>query len=150
MPARPILLVEDNTMDIDLAIQAFEEGLVTNPVIVCRDGDEALAYMSAHSSPLDPELPIVVLLDLKLRRVDGLDVLRAAREQPTWKQIPFVVLTTSEQDSDISQAYELGVNSYIVKPVSFPAFAAVVQNIKAYWILTNQGPFSNGRKGRTQ
>ena len=140
--ARPILLVEDNPMDIDFALQAFEDNKVVNSVIICRDGREALDFFHAHTTPEDPRLPAVVLLDLHLPKVDGIEVLREARLHPVWKKIPFVVLTTSRENSDISKAYELGVNSYIVKPVNFAAFAEVVQHIKAYWLLINEPPFA--------
>ena len=143
--ARPILVVEDNPMDLDLMLQAFEEHCVINPVHVCRDGEEALAFIGDHSTPLDPSLPLLVLLDLRLPKVDGIEVLRQARQRPVWKQIPFVVVTTSRENSDITRAYELGVNSYIVKPVDFPAFANVVKQIKFYWLLTNEPPFPDIR-----
>jgi hypothetical protein len=139
--ARPILLVEDNPMDVDLTLQAFEESGIANPVAICRDGEEALQYIIAHASPDDPEFPLLVLLDLRLPRVDGLDVLRAARLHPVWKKVPFVVMTTSRENHDIETAYELGANSYIVKPVEFNTFAKVAKTIKVYWILTNEPPF---------
>lgn len=139
--ARPILVVEDNPMDLDFMLQAFEEHGVLNPVLVCRDGEEALQFLAAHTKPDDPSLPLLVLLDLRLPKVDGIDVLRQARQLPVWKQIPFVVVTTSRENVDISRAYELGVNSYIVKPVDFPSFAEVVKQIKFYWLLTNEPPF---------
>jgi CheY-like chemotaxis protein len=144
--SRPILLVEDNPMDIDLALQSFEESNIANPVVICRDGEEALAFMHDHAVPEDRQLPIVVMLDLRLPKVEGLDVLRQARQHPVWKQIPFIVLTTSGENADISRAYELGVNSYIVKPVNFAAFTDVVKQIKAYWLLINQQPFSEPRR----
>ena len=143
--ARPILVVEDNPMDLDLMLQAFEEHGVINPVHVCRDGEEALAFIADHCTPPDPRLPLLVLLDLRLPKVDGIEVLRQARQQPVWKQIPFVVVTTSRENSDITRAYELGVNSYIVKPVDFSAFANVVKQIKFYWLLTNEPPFPDIR-----
>jgi CheY-like chemotaxis protein len=139
--ARPILVVEDNPMDLDFLLQAFEEHGVLNPVRVCRDGEEALHFIDAHPTPDDADLPLVALLDLRLPKVDGIDVLRRARQHPVWRQIPFVVVTTSRENSDISRAYELGVNSYIVKPVDFAAFADVVRQIKFYWLLTNEPPF---------
>ena len=141
---RPILVVEDNTMDLDFLLQAFDEHGVLNPILVCRDGEEALEFFAAHTSPDDPSMPLLVLLDLRLPKVDGIEVLRQARQQPVWKQIPFVVVTTSRENVDISRAYELGVNSYIVKPVDFPSFAEVVKQIKFYWLLTNEPPFPNG------
>ena len=143
-PARPILVVEDNPMDLDFMLQAFEEHSVLNPVSVCRDGEEALEFIAKHSEQDDPELPLLVLLDLRLPKVDGIEVLREARQRPLWKQIPFVVVTTSRENADISRAYELGVNSYIVKPVDFTAFVDVVRQIKFYWLLTNEPPFPSG------
>lgn len=139
---RPILVVEDNPMDLDFMLQAFEENNVANPVQVCRDGEEALQYIATHVASDDPDLPLLVLLDLRLPKVDGIDVLRQARQHPVWKQVPFVVVTTSRENADIAHAYELGVNSYIVKPVDFAAFAEVVKSIKVYWLLTNESPFS--------
>jgi CheY-like chemotaxis protein len=145
---RPILLIEDNPMDVDLTLQAFNEHAVANPIVLCRDGEEALAYMAAHHSPADSQVPILVLLDLRLPKVDGIDVLRQARCGGTvWKQVPFVVLTTSRENRDIDTAYRLGVNSYIVKPVDFLAFADVAKTIKVYWLLTNEPPFA-GTSGR--
>jgi CheY-like chemotaxis protein len=138
---RPILVVEDNPMDLDLTLQAFEEHGVLNPIQTCRDGEEAVRYFDAHDAPADPDLPILVLLDLRLPKIDGIEVLRLARAHPVWKQVPFVVMTTSRQNTDIEAAYQLGVNSYIVKPVDFAAFAEVVKSIKIYWLLTNEPPF---------
>ena len=117
-------------MDLDFMLQALEENTLVNPVRVCRDGDEALEFIEAHSMPDDPDLPLLVLLDL-----------RRARQHPIWSQVPFIVVTTSRENSDISRAYELGVNSYIVKPVDFAAFAAVVKQIKIFWLLINEPPF---------
>lgn len=141
-PLRPILVVEDNDMDLDFCLQAFEEHAITNPVVACRDGEEAIDFINAHSDPADAHFPLMVLLDLRLPKVHGIDVLRHARTLPVWKQVPFVVLTTSSENTDISAAYEHGVNSYIVKPVDFEAFVEVVRHIKVYWILTNIPPFA--------
>ena len=145
--SRPVLLVEDNPIDLDFTLRAFRENKVANPVLICRDGAEALDFINLHSHPDDLMLPIVVLLDLGLPKVDGIEVLRQARQHPVWKRIPFVVLTTSSEDSDISSAYDLGVNSYIVKPVSFASFTEVFKLIKAYWLLTNEPPFGSGTRG---
>ena len=138
---RPVLIVEDNDMDLDLCLQAFAEHSVANTILTCRDGEEAMEFIDAHPERDDPHLPLLVLLDLRLPKVDGIDVLRYAREHSVWKQIPFVVLTTSSENADVDRAYELGVNSYIVKPMDFSEFAAVVKNIKIYWLLTNKSPF---------
>ena len=140
---RPILLVEDNPMDLDFALQAFAEHLVLNPIAVCRDGEEAVQYIEQHPSPSDPQFPVLMLLDLRLPKVDGIDVLARAREQAAWKQVPVVILTTSRENRDIDRAYALGVNSYIVKPVDFNSFSDVVKTIKMYWLLTNEPPFPN-------
>lgn len=142
---RPILLVEDNLMDVDLTLQAFTDHGVANPIVVCRDGEEALGYMEAHASVTDSQLPILVLLDLRLPKVDGIEVLRWARQHPVWQQIPVIVLTTSRENSDVESAYRLGVNSYIIKPVDFATFTDVVKTIHIYWLLTNVSPFSGGR-----
>src|SRR5829696_7036833 len=112
---RPIFLIEDNPMDVDLTLEAFDEHGVVNPVHVCRDGEEALRYMAAHDAASDALLPALVLLDLRLPKVDGLDVLRHARSDDVWRQVPVVVLTTSRESGDIEAAYRLGANSYIVK-----------------------------------
>jgi len=141
LPARPILVVEDNDMDLDFCLQAFAEHSIANPILICRDGEEALQFIDAHSTSEDLQLPLFVLLDLRLPKVDGIDVLRYARQHPTWKQVPFIILTTSRENSDITLAYELGVNSYIVKPVDFTSFSEVMKNIKVYWLLTNESPF---------
>jgi CheY-like chemotaxis protein len=141
---RPILLVEDNPMDLDLTCQAFREHSVANPLAICRDGEEALEYIEAHPHASDPQMPILVLLDLRLPKVDGIEVLRHVRSHAVWKQVPVVVLTTSRENKDVEAAYQLGVNSYIVKPVDFLAFADVVRTIKVYWLLTNEYPFQDG------
>lgn len=141
-PLRPILVVEDNDMDLDFCMQAFEEHAVANPVIACRDGEEAIQFIDAHPSVEDRQFPLLVLLDLRLPKVDGIDVLRHARQLPVWKEVPFVILTTSRENADIAAAYQLGVNSYIVKPVDFGSFSEMVKNIKMYWILTNEPPFA--------
>lgn len=142
---RPILMVEDNEMDLDLCMQAFHEHAIANPLVSCLDGEEAIQYIDAHADPADPMLPVIVLLDLRLPKVDGIDVLRHARRSTVWRQVPIIVLTTSRQDSDIGAAYQLGVNSYIVKPVDFAEFSEVARRIELYWVLTNVTPFQDPR-----
>jgi CheY-like chemotaxis protein len=102
---RPILLVEDNSMDMDLTRQALKEHSVANPIVACRDGEQALRYIEEHQSPTDSHIPILVLLDLRLPKVDGIEVLRQARDHSVWKQVPIVVLTTSRENKDIEAAY---------------------------------------------
>ncbi|MFH1498268.1 MAG: response regulator [Verrucomicrobiota bacterium] len=130
-----ILLVEDNPMDVDLALRAFRRRRLTNPIEVARDGEEALAWIPRWEAG-EPQ-PAVILLDLKLPRVDGLEVLRQIKAHAQFRRIPIVVLTTSAESEDVSRAYELGVNSYIVKPVDFDKFMEVASQIEVYWTVIN-------------
>ena len=135
---KPILLVEDNPMDVDLTLRAFRRRHVSNPVLVARDGEEALAWLPRWEA--GEPTPAVVLLDLKLPRVDGLEVLRQIKSHPSLRTIPVVVLTTSAEHADVQTAYQLGANSYIVKPVEFEKFMDVTSQIDLYWTLVNQPP----------
>lgn len=132
----PILLVEDNPVDMDLTLRAFAKHKLTNPVHVARDGEEALAWVPRWEAG-DP-LPAVILLDLKLPRVDGLEVLRRLKTHPQLSVIPVVVLTSSTEDRDMQTAYQLGANSYIVKPVNFDKFMDVAAQIELYWAVLNE------------
>ena len=133
-PERPILLVEDNPMDIDLTLRAFKKEGLTNPIEVARDGEEALSFIPRWEAG-DP-WPLIILMDLKLPKVGGLEVTRRFKEHHEFKIIPIVVLTSSSEDKDIKTAYHYGANSYIVKPVNFDKFAAVAAEINLYWIGT--------------
>lgn len=133
---KPILLIEDNPMDIDLTLRAFSKRKLANPVEVARDGEEALAFIKNWEEGLKP-LPSVVLLDLKLPKADGLEVLKALKSHPRFKMVPVVILTTSKENHDMSKAYQLGANSYILKPVSFDRFMEVVAQIELYWGVIN-------------
>ena len=135
-PDRPILLVEDNPMDVDLTLRAFKRRRVTNTIHVARDGEEALAWLPRWAA--GEQWPAVVLLDLKLPKVDGLEVLRQLKQHPTLCVIPVVVLTTSAQGADLQAAYQLGANSYIVKPVEFEKFMDVSEKVDLYWTVVNQ------------
>lgn len=138
-----VLLVEDNPMDVELTLRAFQKNRLANPIHVVRDGEEALDYIhrrGAYSGAAQAPVPGLVLLDIRLPKVDGLEVLRQMKSHPTYKLVPVVMLTTSSESVDVRQAYELGVNSYIVKPVAFEAFVECVQRIGLYWILTNVRP----------
>jgi CheY-like chemotaxis protein len=136
--ARPILLVEDNPMDLDLALRAFKRRKLANPIEVARDGQEALDWIARWEDG-EPR-PLVALLDLKLPRVDGLEVLRQWRAHPLGHDLPVVVLTSSDEDRDIEAAYRLHANSYIVKPVDFEKFMEVAAQIELYWCLLNHPP----------
>lgn len=134
----PILLVEDNPMDLELTLRAFNKRRLSNPIEIARDGAEALSFLPRWDAG---ELrPAVILLDLKLPRVDGLEVLRQLKAHPAYSTIPVVILTTSSEDRDINTAYQLGVNSYIVKPVDFEKFQAVAAQIELYWCVLNEKP----------
>ncbi len=137
---RPILLVEDNPMDVDLTRRAFLRRKVNHPIEVARDGEELLAIISTWEEKRP--LPILILLDLKLPKVDGLEVLRHLKEHPRFHAIPIVVLSTSTEDNDIQVAYQEGANSYIVKPVDFDQFMQIVEYIQIYWCLLNTPPAS--------
>jgi len=131
----PILLVEDRPTDIDLTKRAFARSRLLNPIEVARDGEEALANIDRWDRG---ELsPIFILLDLKLPKVNGLEVLRQLKNHPKYSSIPVIVLTTSAEDHDIEEAYKLGCNSYIVKPVEFNKFMDVATQIEVYWCALN-------------
>ena len=134
----PILLVEDNPIDIDLTIRAFNHRKLTNPIEVARDGEEALEWINRWENG-DP-LPVVILLDLKLPKVHGLEVLKEIKSHHSFKTIPVVILTTSSEDVDVKTAYKLGANSYITKPVDFDKFIEVAGQIELYWNVLNK-PF---------
>ncbi len=138
-----ILLVEDNPCDLELALDALRRHNLANHIQVARDGVEALDFIfctGAFKGRAIPVQPKVVLLDLKLPRVDGLEVLRRIRSDPRTHSIPVVVLTSSREDADITNSYNLGVNSYIVKPVDFENFSEAVRQLGFYWLLVNQPP----------
>jgi CheY-like chemotaxis protein len=132
----PILLVEDNPMDVDLTLRAFKRRRLTNTIHIARDGEEALAWLPRWEA--GEPAPAVILLDLKLPRVDGLEVLRRLKAHPEFRRIPVVVLTTSAESQDVREAYSIGVNSYIVKPVDFDKFVEVAAQIEVYWTMVNE------------
>ncbi|HSO79168.1 MAG TPA: response regulator [Chromatiaceae bacterium] len=135
---RPILLVEDNPTDLDLTRRAFARRKLAQPLQVARDGQEVLDMIPSWAA--GEPLPRVVLLDLKLPRVNGLEVLRQLREHPVTQYLPVVVLTSSNEDRDIQAAYQLHANSYIVKPVNFDNFLEVTAQIELYWCQLNHPP----------
>ncbi|ADC71194.1 response regulator receiver protein [Thioalkalivibrio sp. K90mix] len=134
-----ILVVEDNPVDIDLMQRAFDRRNLANPLEIARDGEEALACLQRWESG-EQEPPAVILLDIKLPKISGLEVLRAVRAHPEFGRIPVVMLTSSSEDRDIHTAYDAGANSYIVKPVDFTKFMEVAEHVELYWCLLNQHP----------
>jgi two-component system response regulator len=138
-----ILLVEDNPDDLEMALHALRKAKVVNRVQVARDGAEALDFIfcqGAFAARKFENGPKVILLDLKLPLVDGLEVLKRVKGDPRTRKIPVVILTSSKEQNDVVESYNLGVNSYIVKPVSFEQFVAAVQELGVYWLLLNQPP----------
>lgn len=143
MASKMILLVEDNPDDEALTLRAFEKNNITNEVVVAHDGAEAIEWLfaeGAHSDRDPDEHPEVVLLDLKLPKVDGLEVLRRIRENERTKLLPVIILTTSEEESDRLVGYSLGANSYIRKPVDFSQFIEAVRQLGLYWLVLNESP----------
>lgn len=148
-----ILLVEDNQDDIDLALHALRQGKLANSIFVVRDGEEALDFLfcrgafSQRSFDLPPKL---VLLDLKLPKVDGLQVLKEAKGDPRTKTIPIVIMTSSKEERDLVESYNSGVNSYIQKPVDFEQFRNTIKTLGMYWMVVNQPPVKNGVREMTE
>lgn len=132
---RPILLVEDNPMDVDLTLRAFRRRKLTNDIFVARDGEEAIGLLEEWNN--GKNLPIVILLDINLPKISGLEVLKAYKANPITQRIPVVMLTTSKEDRDVAEAYKLGANSYIVKPVDFSKFMEIAEQIELYWAVLN-------------
>jgi CheY-like chemotaxis protein len=141
-----ILLVEDNPNDVELTLHAFERHKLANAIQVARDGQEALDYLSGIDGNGGNQRPKVVLLDLKLPKVDGLEVLREIRASEQLRTLPVVMLTSSREERDIVESYDLGVNSYLVKPIDFDKFVETVQALGLYWVLLNEPPPKGARE----
>lgn len=138
-----ILIVEDSAQDLELALRALKKANLTNRIEVCRDGADALDFIFCEGKYSERNIedgPRVILLDLKLPKVDGLEVLQKVKGDERTKKIPVVVLTSSREQRDIVESYNLGVNSYIVKPVNFEGFAKAVEELGMYWLLLNHPP----------
>jgi two-component system response regulator len=141
MNNKPILLVEDNPDDEALAIRAFKKSNMTNEIVVARDGEQALSYLFDKDRLASKEFPSVVLLDLNLPKIDGLEVLRQIRSNPSTKRLPVVILTSSKHEEDLIEGYNLGANSYVRKPVDFNEFVTAVSQLGVYWLLLNELPY---------
>jgi CheY-like chemotaxis protein len=142
-----ILLVEDNPNDEELTLRALRKANIANEVAIARDGQEALDFLfgtGKYAGRELPTMPAVVLLDLKLPKLDGIDVLQRIRADPRTKLVPVVVLTSSSEDEDMVRSYQSGANSYVRKPIEFSAFANAVTQLGMYWVLINQIPPSRG------
>ncbi len=143
MSKKIILLVEDNPDDELLAIRALKKNNISNEVVVARDGVEALDYLfgtGAHAGRDMSEMPQIILLDLKLPKIDGLEVLRRLRNDQRTKLLPVVVLTSSKEEQDLTESYSLGANSYIRKPINFAQFTEAIRQLGLYWLVLNESP----------
>jgi CheY-like chemotaxis protein len=141
--AAHILLIEDNRMDVELTLDGFREAHITNTIHVANNGQEGLEYLFGNGKYADRQtfpLPYLILLDLKMPRIDGFEVLRQVKATPLIRRIPVVILTSSKEEGDRALSYDIGANSYLVKPVSFEGFAEVIRQINGYWLLLNVEP----------
>jgi len=146
MSVKIILLVEDNPDDVELTLRALKKNNIANEVVVACDGAEALEYLTGtgkYAKRAIADLPEVVLLDLKLPKVGGLEVLRAMRADPRTQMLPVVILTSSTEERDIIASYQLGANSYIRKPIDFDQFVGAIRQLGLYWLVLNQAPPAN-------
>lgn len=146
MSLRRILLVDDSDRDIELALDALEQNHLANEVVALHDGAEALDYLyrSGRFEARTDGDPAVVLLDLKMPKVDGIDVLRRIKGDPALRHIPIVIMTSSREERDLVTSYELGVNAYVVKPLNFEEFADAVRQVGAFWAVLNELPQGGG------
>lgn len=144
---KPILLVEDNPKDVELALIALERSRLSNEVVVVRDGEEALAYLNrtGEHAARYPGNPAVILLDLKLPKISGLRVLEVVRADAVLRSVPVVMLTSSNEEPDLKEAYRLGVNAYVVKPVNFSEFVEAISGLGIFWAILNEPPAGSVR-----
>ncbi|MBD8481401.1 response regulator [Pseudomonas coleopterorum] len=144
---KPILLVEDNPNDLELALIALERSQLANEVVIMRDGAEAMDYLLRRNEYSDRQEgnPAVLLLDVKLPKVNGLEVLEAIRQTEALRSIPVVMLTSSREEPDLERAYQLGVNAYVVKPVKFKEFVSAITDLGMFWAVLNEPPVGSAR-----
>lgn len=147
---KPILLVEDDKRDLELTLLALERSQLANEVVTVSDGEKALEYLrrDGEFSGRSEGNPAVVLLDLKLPKVDGLEVLQAVRADPVLRAVPVVMLTSSEAETDVLKSYSLGVNAYVVKPVEFKQFVSAIADLGVFWAVVNEPPPGSVKGGR--
>lgn len=146
---KPILLVEDNPKDLELTLEAFEEAQLANDIVVARDGAEALDYLLPDSgeTPAGFKRPAVIILDIKLPKIDGIEVLRRIKSSDATRQIPVVMLTSSKEEEDLVRSYHLGVNAFVVKPVGFREFFDAIHGLGSFWAILNEPPPGSHRRG---
>ena len=135
-----ILLVEDNLDDVELTRLAFEESKLCNEIVVARDGQEAIDYLFGTGEPRKQVFPSVILLDLKLPKINGLEVLRRVREDPSTRCLPVIILTSSREDEDVVNSYKLGANAYVRKPVDYNQFVQAAKTLGLFWLVLNEPP----------
>ena len=140
MRSKVILLVEDNPDDVELTLRAFEKNKISSDVVVARDGVEALDHLLPSAASASQPLPELVLLDLNLPKISGLEVLRRMRAEPRTRRVPVVVLTSSQEERDILSCYDLGANSFVQKPVDYTQFVDAARQLSVYWLELNQSP----------
>ena len=145
-----ILLVEDSAQDVELTLAALQDHKLANEVVVARDGADALDFLfrRGEHAGRGPDNPVVILLDLKMPRVDGLEVLRQVKADPKLRAIPVVMLTSSREENDLIESYRLGVNAYVVKPVDFQQFVEAIRRTGIFWAVVNQTPHARAAKDR--
>lgn len=148
---KPILLVEDNPKDLELTLLALEKGNLANDVVSVRDGKEAIDYLFRNGPYADRPQgnPSVILLDLKLPKLDGIQVLEKVKAEPALQSVPVVMLTTSREERDLVRSYKLGVNAYVVKPVGFKEFVDAIQELGVFWAVLNEPPPGSLKAGKT-
>jgi CheY-like chemotaxis protein len=148
---KPILLVEDDKRDLELTLIALERSQLANDVVILRDGAQALEYLKREGNYADrtPGQPAVILLDLKLPKVTGLEVLESVRADVALRSIPIVMLTSSQEEADVVKSYELGVNAYVVKPVAFDRFVSAIGDLGVFWAVLNEPPPGSMKANRS-
>jgi CheY-like chemotaxis protein len=143
MKTKTILYVEDNLFDVELTLEALKENKIANPIVVVHDGLEALEYLKCEGPFIDRKMknPSMILMDLKMQGMDGLEFLEIVKKNAKFKKIPVIILTSSREESDLIRGYDLGANGYVVKPVDFSSLVDIVKQIEGFWLITNELPY---------
>lgn len=143
MKTKTILYVEDNLFDVELTLEALKENKIANPIVVVHDGLEALEYLRCEGPFIDRKMknPTMILVDLKMQKMDGLEFLAIVKKNAKFKNIPVIILTSSREESDLIRGYDLGVNAYVIKPVDFSSLVDIVKQIEGFWLIANVLPY---------